>query len=84
MMPWIVEVKTPKEIELMRAAGRVAREVLDIAGQAVRVGITTDEIDHLVHAETIKVRSYESHPCVLYSKMVPFDSHKLQHLSIKS
>jgi methionyl aminopeptidase len=40
----------------MRAAGRVAREVLDIAGQAVRVGITTDEIDHLVHAETIKVR----------------------------
>jgi methionyl aminopeptidase len=57
MMPWIVEVKTPEEIEKMRAAGRVAREVLDIAGRAVRVGITTDEIDSLVHAETLKVRS---------------------------
>lgn len=57
MMPWIVEVKTHEEIEKMRAAGRVAREVLDIAGRAVRVGITTDEIDSLVHAETLKVRS---------------------------
>lgn len=54
-MPWIVESKTPEEIEKMRAAGRVAREVLDIAGRAVRVGITTDEIDQLVHAETLKV-----------------------------
>jgi len=60
MMPWIVEVKTPEEIEKMRAAGRVAREVLDIAGRAVRVGITTDEIDSLVHAETLKRGAYPS------------------------
>jgi hypothetical protein len=54
-LPWMIEVKTPKEIELMRAAGRCAREVLDIAGQAIQPGVTTDEIDALVHEETLKV-----------------------------
>lgn len=56
-MPWmpIVEIKSSQEIDLMRAAGRCAREVLDIAGQAVQPGITTDEIDALVHEETLKV-----------------------------
>jgi len=44
----------------MRAAGRVAREVLDIAGRAVRVGVTTDEIDALVHEETLKRGAYPS------------------------
>mmetsp|Transcript_47341 Transcript_47341/g.143362 ORF Transcript_47341/g.143362 Transcript_47341/m.143362 type:complete len:196 (-) Transcript_47341:814-1401(-) len=56
MLPWVIEVKTPEEIVKMRAAGRVAREVLDIAGRAVKVGITTDEIDALVHEESLKVR----------------------------
>ena len=56
MLPWVVEVKTADEIVKMRAAGKVARQVLDIAGQAVRAGITTDEIDAIVHDETIKVR----------------------------
>ena len=28
---------------------QLAREVLDIAAKAVRVGITTDEIDRIVH-----------------------------------
>ena len=55
MLPWVVEVKTAEEIVKMRAAGKVAREVLDIAGRAVKAGITTDEIDALVHEETIKV-----------------------------
>lgn len=44
----------------MRAAGRVAREVLDIAGAAIRPGITTDEIDNIVHAETLKRGAYPS------------------------
>jgi methionyl aminopeptidase len=55
-----VEVKTPEQILKMRAAGRVAREVLDIGGAAVRAGITTDEIDNIVHAETIKRGAYPS------------------------
>lgn len=44
----------------MRASGRVAREVLDTAGRAVRPGITTDEIDRLVHEESLKRGAYPS------------------------
>jgi methionyl aminopeptidase len=36
------------------------REVLDEAGRAVRVGITTDEIDEIVHNECIKRGAYPS------------------------
>lgn len=61
MLPWIIEVKTAEEIVKMRAAGKVARQVLDIAGQAVRAGISTDEIDALVHEETIKVSQSKKH-----------------------
>ena len=56
MLPWVIEVKTEEEIEKMRAAGRVAREVLDLAGRMVCAGVTTDEIDNVVHEETLKVR----------------------------
>jgi len=59
-LPWVIEVKTPEEIEKMRVAGRVAREVLDIAGRAVKPGITTEEIDCLVHEESLKRGGYPS------------------------
>ena len=42
-------VKTADEIERMRRAGRVAREVLDTVLAAVRPGITTDSLDVLAH-----------------------------------
>jgi len=41
LFPWVIEVKRADEIEKMRRAGRVAREVLDMAGRAVGPGITT-------------------------------------------
>ncbi len=59
-MPWDIEVKTPEQIERMRNAGRVAREVLDVACKSVRVGMTTDEIDAIVHEETIRRNAYPS------------------------
>jgi methionyl aminopeptidase len=55
LLPWIVEVKTPEEIVKMRAAGKLAREILDLAGRAVAVGVTTDEIDTLVYEAIVKV-----------------------------
>jgi Xaa-Pro aminopeptidase len=55
LLPWIIEVKTPKEIEKMRAAGKLARDILDLAGRAVAVGVTTDEIDTLVYEAIIEV-----------------------------
>jgi Xaa-Pro aminopeptidase len=56
MLPWVVEVKTPVEIEKMRKSGRLAREILDMAGRAVLAGVTTDEIDTLVHNRIVEVR----------------------------
>lgn len=41
LFPWVIEAKRADEIEKMRRAGRVAREVLDMAGRAVGPGITT-------------------------------------------
>ena len=41
LFPWVIEVKKADEIEKMRLAGRCAREVLDVAGRAVKPGITT-------------------------------------------
>lgn len=46
--------------ESLAEDGRVAREVLDAAGRMVDVGVTTDEIDRLVHEEAIKRGAYPS------------------------
>jgi methionyl aminopeptidase len=53
-------VKSPEIIDRMRRAGRAAGEVLELAGRAVRPGITTDEIDALVHEVTIERGGYPS------------------------
>jgi methionyl aminopeptidase len=60
LFPWQIEVKTPKDIEGMRVAGRVAREVLDAAGRMVAPGVQTDAIDALVTEESIKRGAYPS------------------------
>lgn len=39
---------------------RVGREVLDVASRAVAVGVTCDEIDRIVHEETIRRDAYPS------------------------
>lgn len=42
-------VQPPEIIEAMRAAGRVAAQALAEGGKAVAPGVTTDEIDAIVH-----------------------------------
>ncbi|KAG6846593.1 Methionine aminopeptidase 1, partial [Arthromyces matolae] len=49
-----------EEQEKMRRACRLGREVLDIAASHVRPGITTDEIDEIVHQATIERNAYPS------------------------
>lgn len=44
-----ITVLNDEEIEGMRLAGKLAREVLDAAANAVAVGVTTDELDRIVH-----------------------------------
>ena len=53
-------VKSPEIIERMRHAGNVAAEVLRLASEMVRPGITTDEIDVFVHEACIERNSYPS------------------------
>eukprot|EP01105_Mastigella_eilhardi_P006387 TRINITY_DN17987_c0_g1_i1.p1 TRINITY_DN17987_c0_g1~~TRINITY_DN17987_c0_g1_i1.p1 ORF type:complete len:407 (+),score=93.90 TRINITY_DN17987_c0_g1_i1:58-1221(+) len=55
-----VEVKTPEQIAGMREACRVAREVIDCAAKAIKPGVTTDEIDRVVHEATISRGAYPS------------------------
>ncbi|KAG5538601.1 hypothetical protein RHGRI_019241 [Rhododendron griersonianum] len=56
----VVEIKTPELIDRMREACRIAREVLDAAARVVRPGVTTDEIDDVVHEATIAAGGYPS------------------------
>jgi len=44
-----VTIKTPDEWQKMRVAGRLAADVLDMIGDSVRPGITTDELDRICH-----------------------------------
>jgi len=53
-------VKSADVIERMRVAGRVAAEVLQITGEAIRAGVTTDELDAVCHAATIERGAYPS------------------------
>ncbi|HEX4530634.1 MAG TPA: type I methionyl aminopeptidase [Acidimicrobiia bacterium] len=42
-------VKSPDVIARLRAAGKIARDVLAETGAAVAVGVTTDELDRVAH-----------------------------------
>ena len=44
-----VTLKTPEEQEKMRVAGRLAADVLDMIGDFVKPGVTTDELDRICH-----------------------------------
>ena len=56
----IIEVKSAEDIIRMRASGKLARQVLDLAGSLVKPGITTDEIDAAVHAACLERGAYPS------------------------
>jgi len=44
-----IRLKSPKEIESMRAAGKITAAARALAGEMVRPGVTTREIDQAVH-----------------------------------
>ncbi|KAG2326220.1 hypothetical protein Bca52824_008948 [Brassica carinata] len=56
----VVEIKTPEQIQRMRETCKIAREVLDAAARVIRPGVTTDEIDRVVHEATIAAGGYPS------------------------
>lgn len=53
-------VKSPEVIGAVRAAGRVAAEVLAVTGAAVAPGVTTDELDAIAHGAYLERGAYPS------------------------
>jgi methionyl aminopeptidase len=50
----MVDIKSPREIELMRAVGKMAGETLLLVGDKIRAGMTTEEIDRIVKEDTAR------------------------------
>lgn len=55
-----IRVYNQEQIDGMREVCRIGRKVLDIGGRAVRVGVTCDEIDRVVHEATVAEGGYPS------------------------
>ncbi|MCU1687560.1 MAG: type methionyl aminopeptidase [Amycolatopsis sp.] len=53
-------VRTPEVIEAMRLASRIAAQALEVGGQTVKPGATTDDIDKVVHEFLLDNRAYPS------------------------
>ena len=49
-----IQIKTPEQIEGIRRAGQLVIETLDLVAPHIRPGITTDEINTMVHDFTIR------------------------------
>ena len=55
--PW---VQPPEVIEAMRLAGRIAAQALAAGGASVAPGVTTDEVDRVVHEYLLDHHAYPS------------------------
>jgi methionyl aminopeptidase len=53
-----VEIKSAREIEGLRVACTMAAETLLLVGEKIRAGMTTEEINILVHEDTIRRDAY--------------------------
>jgi methionyl aminopeptidase len=51
-----VTIKTPADQERMRTAGQLAAEVLDMIGDYVVPGVTTEELDRICHDYIVKTQ----------------------------
>jgi methionyl aminopeptidase len=63
-----VEIKSPREIELMRKVCHLAAETLLIVGDQIRPGMTTLDVDRIVHEHTL---SQGARPAPLHYKGFP-------------
>ncbi|KAL6450291.1 MAP1 Methionine aminopeptidase 1 [Candida maltosa Xu316] len=55
-----IPVLTPKEIEKIKKVAKISREILDITASHIKPGITTDELDAILHKECVKRNAYPS------------------------
>jgi methionyl aminopeptidase len=64
-----LEIKTPEQIDLMRVAGLLVGETLELLRAAVRPGITTGELDRLAEAN---IRDHGGIPSFMGYGVPPF------------
>jgi methionyl aminopeptidase len=53
-------IKTPEQIEKIRAAGKIAARAIALVGENAKPGITTDELDKIAHEYIISQGAYPS------------------------
>lgn len=54
------EVKTAEQIAKIRASSKIAAQAIEVVGQAIRPGVTTDELDRIGHEFIISQGAYPS------------------------
>lgn len=45
----MINIKSKSELEKMRIAGKITGGALELAGRSIRVGMTTKELDRIIH-----------------------------------
>ncbi len=55
-----IKILSDEEIEGMRVACKMGRQCLDAAARACEVGVTTEEIDRVVHETAVDLECYPS------------------------
>ncbi|XP_064788382.1 methionine aminopeptidase 1D, mitochondrial [Oncorhynchus masou masou] len=58
--PDYIEIKDQEQIQGLTRACQLARQILLLAGRSLKIGMMTDEIDFIVHQETIRHNAYPS------------------------
>lgn len=53
-------VRTPVEIEKIRAAGRLAAQAIELVGQSIKPGATTNDLDQIAHEFLVSHGAYPS------------------------
>jgi len=51
-----VSIKTPEEIEKMRIAGKLAAQVLEMIGDHIQAGVTTEDLNKICHDYIVDVQ----------------------------
>ena len=66
-----IQLKTPRQLRIMRQAGKIVAEVLALLGEHIVPGATTAELDALAEAEIKKrgavpsFKGYHGYPCTI-------------------
>ena len=53
-----IELKNAKEIDGIRVASQMAADTLILVGEKLKAGMSTDDINHIVHEDTIARGAY--------------------------